>query len=89
MTNSIHEVLTYGSIVASDEELDILITVNGAYFNVWCCDYSGSYTNTDCIATGFEGGLYGQDMVKVVERAEEILEDIRSKNQDEGENDEE
>lgn len=89
MTNSIHEVITYGSIIASDEELDILITVNGAYFNIWCGDYSGKYTNTDCIATGFEDGLYGQDMVKVVDRAEKILEGILSESRDEEENDDE
>lgn len=73
---NIHEVMEYGYIVASDEELDILITVNGAYYNIWCGDYSGDYTNTDCRATGFDGGLYGQDMVKVVEKAEAILKEI-------------
>lgn len=75
--NSIHEVLTYGSVVASNEDLDILITVNGAYFNIWCGDYSGKYQNTDCRSTGFGwAGLYDQDMVKVVDRAEAILEEI-------------
>jgi len=76
--NSIHEVIEYGYIVATNEELDILITVNGAYYNIWCGDYSGKYQNTDCIATGFDNGLYGQDMVKVVERAEAILEELVS-----------
>lgn len=71
--NSIHEVIQYGYIVATDEEFDILITVNGAYYNIWCGDYSGKYQNTDCHPTGFENGLYGQDMVKVVECAEAIL----------------
>lgn len=73
---NIHEVLEYGYIVASNEELDILITVNGAYYNIWAGDYSGNYTNTDCRATGFDGGLYGQDIVKVTEKAEKILEEI-------------
>ncbi len=76
--NSIHEVIEYGYIVATNEELDILITVNGAYFNIWCGDYSGKYQNTDCRATDFDNGLYGQDMVKVVERAEAILEELVS-----------
>lgn len=74
--NSIHEVIEYGYIVATNEELDILITVNGAYFNIWCGDYYGKYQNTDCRATDFDNGLYGQDMVKVVERAEAILEEL-------------
>lgn len=75
---SIHEVIEYGYIVANNEELDILITVNGAYYNIWCGDYSGKYQNTGCRATDFDNGLYGQDMVKVVERAEAILEELVS-----------
>jgi len=74
--NSIHEVLTYGSVVASNEDYDLLITVNGAYYNIWVGNFSGKYQNTDCRATGFDNVLYGQDMVKVVERAEAILEEI-------------
>lgn len=85
---NIHEVLEYGYIVASNEDLDLLITVNGAYFNIWCGDYNGNYTNTDCRATGFEGGLYGQDIVKVAEKAEKILEEILSENDEEEENEE-
>jgi hypothetical protein len=76
--NSIHEVIEYGYIVANNEDSDILITVNGAYYNIWCGDYSGKYQNTDCHATDFDNGLYGQDMVKVVERAEAILEELVS-----------
>ena len=87
--NSIHEVIEYGYIVASDEDLDILITVNGAYYNIWCGDYSGSYTNTDCRATGFDGGLYGQDFVKVVDKAKELLEEILSEGEEDQEDDEE
>lgn len=82
---SIHEVLAYGSIVATNEDLDILITVNGAYFNIWCGDYNGKYKNTECYATGFENGLCGQDMAEVVERAEAILEEILAGDAEEGE----
>ena len=82
--NSIHEVIDYGYVVATNEDLDILITVNGAYYNIWCGDYSGKYQNTDCRATDFDNGLYGQDMVKVVERAEAILEElVRGEEEDE------
>lgn len=86
--NSIHEVIEYGYIVATNEDLDILITVNGAYFNIWCGDYSGKYQNTDCRATSFENGLYGQDMVKVVEKAEAILEEIVNGDPEEDEDEE-
>ena len=82
---NIHEVLTYGSVVASNEELDILITVNGDYFNIWCGDYNGNYTNTDCRATGFDGGLYGQDIAKVTDKAQQILEEILSEDNEEDE----
>jgi hypothetical protein len=73
---NIHGVMEYGYIVASHEDLDILITVNGAYYNIWCGDFNGNYSNTDCRATGFDNGLYGQDIVKVTEKAETILEEI-------------
>lgn len=86
---NIHEVMEYGYVVASDEDLDILITVNGAYFNIWCGDYSGQYTNTDCRATSFENGLYGQDVVKVTDKAQKILEEVLSEGQEEEENEHE
>ena len=86
--NNIHEVIEYGYIVAANEDLDILITVNGAYFNIWCGDYSGKYQNTDCRATSFENGLYGQDMVKVVEKAEAIMEEIVNGDPEEDEDEE-
>lgn len=76
--NTIHEVMEYGYVVASDSELDILITVNGAYFNIWRGDFDGHYSNTDCKSTGFDKGLYGQDMAKVIDKASDILEEISS-----------
>lgn len=85
---NIHEVMEYGYIVASDEDLNILITVNGAYYNIWCGDYSGSYTNTDCRATSFDGGLYDQDFVKVTDKAKEILDEILSESDEEDEDEE-
>lgn len=85
---NIHKVMEYGYIIASNDDLDILITVNGAYYNIWCGDYNGNYTNTDCRATGFNGGLYGQDFVKVTDKAEEILEEILSEGDEENEDEE-
>lgn len=81
--NSIHEVMEYGYIVASDSELDILITVNGAYFNIWRGDFAGHYSNTDCVSTGFDDGLYGKDMAKVIDKACEILERITNESEEE------
>ena len=73
---NVHEVMECGYIVASNDDFDILITVNDAYYNIWCGDYSGSYTNTDCRATGFDGGLYGQDFVKVTDKAQSIIDEL-------------
>ena len=85
---NIHEVMEYGYIVASSEELDILITVNGAYYNIWAGNYNGKYTNTDCRATDFDG-LYGQDMVKVTDKAQQILEEILNEDNEEQKEEEE
>jgi len=82
--NNIHQVLEYGSIVASNDDLDILITANGAYYNFWCGDYSGKYNCTDCryIDLGMDG-LYGADMVKIIEGAEKYLEDALAEDMEE------
>jgi hypothetical protein len=85
---NIHEVLEYGSIVASNEELDLLITVNGAYFNLWVGGGYGEetdYTNTEAfdMSSRVEGadpqssrGLYGLDIVKVMDAAEALLAEV-------------
>lgn len=87
-TRSIHEVLEYGPIVANDEELDILITVNGAYYNIWCGNGEGFYNNTDVRALNSGGqGLYGMDIVKVMDKAKEILEEITKGDDNERDND--
>lgn len=84
--NTIHEVMEYGYIVAHDEDMDLLVTVNGAYYNLWCGNLSGKYECTDCRAfdNGFDG-LHGQGMVKVVEGAERYLEDVLNEAADDGE----
>lgn len=78
---NIHEVMESGYIVASNEDFDILVTVNGAYYNIWCGDYSGNYKNTECFATGFDGGLYGQDFAEVADKAQSILDDLLMENE--------
>jgi hypothetical protein len=44
---NIHELLEYGPIVAHDEDLDLLVTANGAYFNLWHTDRTGEYQNIE------------------------------------------
>ena len=80
--NALHEVLTYGPIVAHDEELDILITANGAYFNIWAGDYVGKYQNTEAYdlasRVNKEGMsvLYVATFVEVMDAAERLLAEV-------------
>lgn len=39
--------LDYGPIVGHDEELGLLVTVNGAYLNLWI-ERGDTFENTDC-----------------------------------------
>ena len=57
MNATIHEVLEYGPICASDEETGCLVTVNGAYANLWVPCPDGGYDNRDCVAC--EADMYG------------------------------
>lgn len=44
---NIHELLGYGPVVAGAEDLGVLVTVNGAYLNLWAGD-GERFENTDC-----------------------------------------
>lgn len=68
---NIHEILQYGPICASDEELDWLVTINGAYGNLWVGDGNGDYTNTTCVS-GHEN-LYKLTSADMLEQAEYYL----------------
>ena len=86
MSQSLHEVLGYGSIVAHDEELNILITVNGAYFNLWVpTGRNGEWSNVEAFdlesrvnnrTDGSWNGLYGIDMARVLTAADDLLRSI-------------
>jgi hypothetical protein len=70
---NIYDVLEYGPIVAQNEEFGVLITVNGAYFNVWI-GRDGRFENVEAISFGNNSdGLYGQEFVKVMDRAQVVL----------------
>jgi len=79
-TCDLWEVLTYGSIVADDEEHSLVVTVNGAYFNMFEYIGSGEYVCHDCMYADFgldesaSHGLYNRDEttqhLTIVERAE-------------------
>lgn len=44
---SVHQVLAYGPIAGHDEKLGVLVTVNGAYLNLWV-GREDRFENTDC-----------------------------------------
>ena len=80
----IHEIMEYGPIVANDEDYDLLISVNGAYFNVWAVTGRGDYTNTEAFdlrsrvagSNDRSNGLYGLAFTDVTAAAEELLAEI-------------
>lgn len=88
---SIHELLEYGPIVAHDEDFDILVTVNGAYFNFWVGDRDGNYTNTEAFAVDGRvkrdnersNGLYGLQIVDVMDAAKDLLAEILAGDEEE------
>lgn len=73
---NIHEVLQYGPICASDEELDWLVTLNGAYANLWVGNFEGDYQNTDCMSG--HDDLYKLTGAQMIDRAEYCLRNWRS-----------
>lgn len=66
---NIHEIISYGPAVFSDEETGVIITVNGSYFNWWTRSRSG-WDNVDCRPTGEPDGLYKLTTAEAMKRAE-------------------
>ncbi len=86
---SIYEVLGYGPIIACNEDLGLLVTVNGAYYNLWVLNHrDGNWTNTDCSSPGAPDSLY-PDLWKVVKKGEKRLEAWVTDNDDLDEDEEE
>lgn len=87
---SIWQVMDYGSIVAHDEELGIIITVNGAYFNsFYTLGGQRGWRSLDCYGPSWasdakSNGLYsetdGVRLVNIMKEAEAIIERIRNQN---------
>ena len=65
---NIHEVIEYGPVVFTDEELDVLVTVNGAYFNWWNGNGEGDYHCSTCRYNG-SGDLYTQTVSETMDLA--------------------
>jgi len=94
-TYTLFEVMGYGSIVAKCDEMQIIVTINGAYFNAFLYIGEGAWISVNnCWApswsnSGKSRGLYTEDesvrLVNIQEEAEGILEKIRNENNEDDE----
>ena len=79
---NVYEVLEYGPVVAADEDYSLLVTVNGAYLNLWAYDGS-EYKCLDCRPPSSD--LYTLTVSQAMDQAKTYLEDVLK----EGEEDDE
>jgi len=66
----------YGSCIAVNEDYGLMVTVNGSYFNVWVNRGEDDWENTEAFAMGDDMTFSKEKFVKIVERGEDILEDV-------------
>lgn len=72
---NIYEVLQYGPVVTHNEELEILVTANGSYLNLWVGDGNGRWENTDCRPLDSKDGLYAVTGSEMMSQGEAYLKD--------------
>ena len=87
---TIWQVMDYGSVVAHDEELGIIITVNGSYFNSFytlgdqrgwrCLDCYGPSWANEAKSRGLYSETDAVRLVNITKEAEAIIERIRNQN---------
>jgi hypothetical protein len=75
----------YGPALAADEDYEIIITVNGSYFNVWVHRGGGKWENTDAFAVDGRADLKNDRFWDIVDVAKELLEDIIAPEEEEEE----
>ena len=76
----IYQVLEYGPIVAADEDYCLLVTVNGAYLNLWAYDGS-EYKCLDWRPPSDD--LYTLTVSQAMDQAKAYLEDLLKGEEDE------
>jgi hypothetical protein len=79
----------YGPALASDEDYDVLITVNGAYFNVWVNRGQDNWENTEAFSVDGRADLEKDKFWDIQKVAEELLEEVLSEDDEEEDDDEE
>lgn len=81
MSLSLHEVIEYGPIVFSDDDLGVLIGCNGAYLNWFNQIGPGKYDNSTCRARNKD--LYESTVADVIDEAKEWFDDEMNSDVDE------
>jgi hypothetical protein len=86
-TYTIFELMDYGSIVAKDEELGIILTINGAYYNGFMYVGDGHWVSLnnvwapawsqDAKSRGLYSELDSVRLVNIMDEGEKIIEKIR------------
>jgi hypothetical protein len=71
---NIHEVLEYGAIVYSDQDVDVLITANGSSLNYWTTTSSGEYECTE--SRIFEEDLFSLSLADVTSIAQSWFDEV-------------
>lgn len=81
---NIHEVIALGPIVASDEEAETIIGINGSYLNLFVRHSNGDYENVDCRTwkvprhpDNEESTLYNTTVSEAMDLAEAWLKELR------------
>ncbi len=68
---NVYDVLEYGPIMAADEDYSLLITINGAYLNLWLHD-GNQYKCLDCRPPSAD--LYTLTVSQAMDEAKSYLE---------------
>jgi hypothetical protein len=97
MSETIFEVLESGPIVAGDDDMGYLVTINGSYLNLWSSIVESRgpgraeavvWRSIDCRATNLPEGLYKLSAAEALDMGKAWLDEILSDLQDQGAEDE-
>lgn len=85
--STLMEILEHNLIICGNEDMGMIVTANGAYFQIWRQLERGSfecleaYTFSDRVNT--ENGLYGADASTILDQAEKLLKEFTKESDEE------
>lgn len=87
-TYTLFEVMDYGSVVAKDDDLQIILTINGAYYNGFMYVGDGQWASLndvwapawsqDAKSRGLYSELDSVRLINIMAEAEQIIERLRT-----------